>query len=348
MLGTFFYLPWIILLIKTQSFDDIKEGITNNPPVSDSNEKVSVNPSISDPTNQFENGPTILSDPSKPLFKISDKRTYIPSLFNVLFRLLNDDFFDSLKGKKDELAVNMLKLREEASNGQKDQESVNKSIKNLEEVLRKKYNIRIYSVYHFFEYFLKYIVDSNLDQDNKYFGVKLKDETAVFDADRASNNRLLPMFENYNLKINRDHMSFKSKFKWVFTKKPKLIFIYRPDGYSFDKNRKEHLKIQHEDVTDKSITIYNLKGIVFLDKNLKFNSFFIHNDEFYDQRTGVEKSITTAEIYVSELLIYELKEQTSFEYQIHFLNICLFIFFQMNTFFIKFTFLFFCCFMIVL
>ncbi|KRH94894.1 hypothetical protein M153_11600013221 [Pseudoloma neurophilia] len=313
MIGTFFYLPWIILLIKTQSLNNIEVGIANNPPVSDSNKKVLINPSITDSNNKIETGLTILIDPSKQLFGDDERETNIPSLFNVLFRLLNDDFFDSLIGKDDELAVNLRKLREEALKSQKDQKSINEITNDMVEFLEKKYSslyrqITICSVSDFLLYFLTYIVDSNLDQDNKYFGMKLKDETDVIAPMRKSNNMILPLLHYTHLIIEKDHMSFKSKFKWVFKKKPKLIFIYRPDGYSFDRNRKEHLEIQHEDATDKSITIYNLKGIVFFNKNFKDNSFFIQNDELYDQKTGDKQSITTAEIYVSELLIYELKE----------------------------------------
>ncbi|KRH93941.1 hypothetical protein M153_4790005902, partial [Pseudoloma neurophilia] len=126
MLRTLFYLPWIILLIKAHPLDNIKEGITINPPVVDSNKQVSVKPSVSDPENQIESGQTILSDPSKLLFKDDERKTCTLSLFNVLFRLLKDDFFDSLIGKDDELAVNMLKIREEVFKSQKDQESVTK------------------------------------------------------------------------------------------------------------------------------------------------------------------------------------------------------------------------------
>ncbi|KRH94819.1 hypothetical protein M153_13700019273 [Pseudoloma neurophilia] len=309
MLGRLFYLPWIILLIKAHPLDDIKEGITNPPPVSDSNDKVLVNSSISDQKNQFETDLTILSDPSKPLFKIDERITCTLSLFNVLFRLLKDDFFDPLKGKKDELAVNMLKLREEIMKIQKDQTSIYKIIYNLVEVLDKKYKIRNSHVFFILNYFLKYIVESNLDQDNKYFGMELEDEKVVYYADRANNNRILPMFDYYNLISNGDHMSFNNESKWVFTKKPKLIFIYYTLKNTFNENRNQHLKIQHEDKTDKSKTVYNLKGIVFIDKNNdKYNSFFIQNDGFYDQITGDKLSITKAEIYYPDLLIYELSE----------------------------------------
>ncbi|KRH94317.1 hypothetical protein M153_3000009768 [Pseudoloma neurophilia] len=273
-----------------------------------SKKQVSVNQSISDPKNLFRTDLTILSDPSKPLFIDDMRKNCVPSFFYVIFRLLKDDFFDSLKEKGDELAVNMLKLREEIFKSQTDQESINKLIYNLVEVLKKKYNITIYSTYDFSLYFLKYIVGSNLDQDNKYFGMELEDETVVSYVYKSSKNRILPMFSYSNLIINDDHMSFKSESKWVFTKKPKLIFIYWPNKQTFNENRKQHLRIQHEDKNDKSKTVYNLKGIVFLNKNDKYNSFFIQNDKLYDQKTGVEQSITKAEICNPRSLIYELSE----------------------------------------
>ncbi|KRH94296.1 hypothetical protein M153_3060004252 [Pseudoloma neurophilia] len=313
MLRTFFYLPWIILLINTHPLGNNETKITNNPPVSNSNEQVLLNPSMSDPKDQFETDPTILSDPSKPLFKNDERINCVPSLFNVLLRLLNDDFFNSLKGKDDELAVNMLKLRKEALKNEKNQESVNKLTNNLVEFLEIKCSPYYKDVinkdmFYFLKYFLTYIVESNLDQDKKYFCVGLKDETAVFYPESASDNRTLPLFFYTNLIINGDHMSFYHGSKWVFTKKPKLIFLYYPSIQIFNKNRKKHLKIQHEDKTDKSKTVYNLKSIVFWDKNMKYNSFFIQNDKFYDQKTGGKQSITTAEISYPRLLIYELSE----------------------------------------
>ncbi|KRH93410.1 hypothetical protein M153_9040002, partial [Pseudoloma neurophilia] len=55
-------------------------------------------------------------------------------------------------------------------------------------------------------------------------------------------------------------------------------------------------------------TIFNLKGVVFFDKNYEYNSFFIQNDGFYDQKIGEKQSITKAEIFEPLLLIYELGE----------------------------------------
>ncbi|KRH93962.1 hypothetical protein M153_4660006442, partial [Pseudoloma neurophilia] len=287
-------------------------SIDNGKSVGNSKKQVSVNLSMSRSENQHDPISTILSDPSKPLFKIDQEITYIPSLFNVLFRLLNNDFFVSLKGKDDQLAVNMLKLREEVLKGQKDQESINKLENILLMFIEKKYplcyNIKICGVYDFLDYFSKYIVEFNLDKDNKYFGMELEDETVVSHVDKTSNNRIPPLFNYENLKINKNHMSFKSESEWVFTKKPKLIFFYYPFKKPFNENRKQHLRIEHEDKTDKSITVYNLKGIVFKDKNDKYNSFFIKNDELYDQETGVEQSITDAKIFDPDLLIYELSE----------------------------------------
>ncbi|KRH94658.1 hypothetical protein M153_178000171 [Pseudoloma neurophilia] len=288
-------------------------SIDNNKLVGNSKKQVLVNSCVSGPKNQLKTGLTILSDPSKPLFKDDERKTCTLSLFNVLFRLLKDDFFVSLKGKKDELAVNMLKLREEVFKSQKDQKLVNKLTNNLAEFLNKKrspcYKITIDNdVYDFLKHFLKCIVESNLDKDNKYFGVELKDETVVSCDQRASNNRILPMFSYTNLIINGDHMSFKSESNCVFTKKPKLLFIDCSSRQNFNENRNQHLKIQHEEKTDKSKTVYNLKGIVFKDKFKKYKSFFIQNDELYDQRIGYKQSITRTKIYDLKLLIYELNE----------------------------------------
>ncbi|KRH94674.1 hypothetical protein M153_17200012658 [Pseudoloma neurophilia] len=301
MLGTSFYLPWIILLIKAHPFFNIFSKIKKNPLVTNLKKHVYVNPSISDPKNQFETGLTILSDPSNPLFKDDKSENCIPSLFNVLFRLLNDDFFVSLGGKKDdELVKNMLELREKVVKGQKDKRSINKLTKNLLKSLVKKCSLRYHTticdVYNFLRHFLTYIVDSNLDQNNKYFG------TVVINAEMTLNNRILPLFSYVYLITSGDHMSFKSESRWVFTKKPKLIFIYWPDEDSFNEKIIQHLKIQHEDKT-----VYQLKGIVFKNKNQKYNSFFIKDKKLYDQRTGYVQSIIEL-IHNPELLIYELKE----------------------------------------
>ncbi|KRH94490.1 hypothetical protein M153_2400004485 [Pseudoloma neurophilia] len=324
MLGTLFYLPWTILLIKTHPFLKIfSKKIKNNPPVSNSNKKASVNRCISDSKNQFETGLTILSDPSNPLFKDDKRKNYTLSLFSVLFRLFNDDFFDSLKGKKDELANNLLKLREKVLKGHKDQESVNEITNDMVEFLEKKYRQNsqitiIYGVCSFLKYFLKYIVESNLDQDNKYFGMELKDKTVVIKPEKTKDNIILPMFHYDNLEIIRDHMSFVGKYKWGFSKKPKLIFFHWPRTQILKEKRNKHLRIQHEDKTDENKThknktdkrksVYNLKGIVFTNENLDYNSYFIIKKQFYDQKTGNKKNVTTAEIFFPYLLIYELSE----------------------------------------
>ncbi|KRH93950.1 structure-specific endonuclease subunit SLX4 [Pseudoloma neurophilia] len=283
-----------------------KDNSTQDTTGEDNSTKKTTEKDTSHSSNAFDQ--TILSDPSKPLFKDDEGETCTLSFFNVIFRLLKDDFFDLFKEKDDKLAVNMLKLREEVMKIQKDQKLINEKINNLVEVLNIKYEIRICSTYYLLKHFLKYIVESNLDKDNKYFGVELKGETAGIVAERASNNRILPIFYYYNLIIEGDHMSFKSESNWGFTKKPKLIFIYYTPKKTFDENRNKHLKIQHEDKTDKSKTVYNLKGIVFFDKNGKYNSFFIKNNELYDQKTGDKQSITDAEIFNPQLLIYELSE----------------------------------------
>ncbi|KRH94027.1 hypothetical protein M153_4180001, partial [Pseudoloma neurophilia] len=150
-------------------------------------------------------------------------------------------------------AENMVKLREEALKGGNDIKLINELMSNLEDILVNKYCMKypyilsLYKVIFYLIYFLIYIVESDLDKDNKYFGiVELKDKIGLSNPVETDNNIILPtppLFYYFELDIKKDNMFFFNEYRWGFTKKPKLIFIYWPLLDSFKENIRKHLKI---------------------------------------------------------------------------------------------------------
>ncbi|KRH94816.1 hypothetical protein M153_13700010738 [Pseudoloma neurophilia] len=178
----FFYFPWFILLIKTQNPDNIEEEITNNPPVSNSNEQQSVNTSLTYSKNQYALNSEILRDPSIPLFKTDDEKSYIAQIFNVLFRLENSfiKFIKTLEEKNDSVARILLDLYRKVITTQKETISITEEKNNLGNILSDVYPEKSFyiknTLFYFLRTFLTYMVDFNHDKDSDYFRIEYKND----------------------------------------------------------------------------------------------------------------------------------------------------------------------------
>ncbi|KRH93811.1 hypothetical protein M153_5550004469 [Pseudoloma neurophilia] len=323
------YLPWIILMIKTQNFEILEQKITNNKYVSDYKKRSPVTPSITHSKNrnntssiQLVSNSTIQSDPNIPLFKALKYESVfcVIPLFNVLFRLENTfiKYIKTFKEKHNPLEDFLLDLYEKLNTKEVNQISLNYSVLlNLLEIIRKNYSISrlLDHLFIFLKAFLSQMVDySDFDQENNYFTIKINHNY------KRPENRKLQLFDvsykkkiplslfNYkvlkNNLIDKNYMSLDCELDNIIINRPMLMFFYWPDKQKLNEEIKRHLILKRHSNGD----IYNLKGIVYRNKENRFNSFFIQNNCFYDQESGSKHYITTVDIEDPNLLIYQLQE----------------------------------------
>ncbi|KRH94051.1 hypothetical protein M153_405000891 [Pseudoloma neurophilia] len=303
MLGTLFYLPWIILLTKNTPFLKIfSKKIKNNPPVSDSNKQVSVNLSISDPKNQYVSNSIIQRN--IPLFKTTDDDDFgVVSILNVLFRLDNSfiEFIKTLRKNNDEISKILYDLYNKMKTSEKypvliDDEK-NYLISNLEDKYPNDYTGD--SLFYFLEAFISYMVDFDIDKERTYFAIQLLTEKVPSLKSYIKHKPLNMLFFKELTLNDKKLLILREEYEQNIFNSPKIIiFLFCIPIVDFDENG--YSKFNR---SNKNGDVYNLKGVIYRD-NGHYCSFYINNEG-----PGVRESLVFKKDMLLLFLIYELREE---------------------------------------